>query len=243
MAETNDSHIKATDRELEARASGAMRELMQHRWHWTLDESNPERKAMREYARLVGRDIGAISRLARGYVLLTSDDQMINTPAEAYALAGLAPDKQVAVRAISELEGFGPGHIRNTRGPQVKAIAAEIADLPEAEKEAVARELAHDPGFMSGALAEQVAARSTTDSRPRPTPIEKAINTARLRLAIGKAEDAAQSVLDGVNRSDLDEDDIASLERSSHRARVLADYIDAVLGVGDMDKALEELLS
>ena len=36
------------------RLSRGAEELCKLRWHWTLDESNPQRISMREYARQVG---------------------------------------------------------------------------------------------------------------------------------------------------------------------------------------------
>jgi len=51
------------DRELSADAD----ELMQLRWHWTLDESNPERVSFAEYAAAVGTDESKIAVDANGW--------------------------------------------------------------------------------------------------------------------------------------------------------------------------------
>ena len=43
--------------------------LAQHRWHWTIDESNPERVSLSEYARSVGRHLSNIAAQVKGYTL------------------------------------------------------------------------------------------------------------------------------------------------------------------------------
>lgn len=174
-----------------------------------------------------------------------------NDFSEAYVLGSVSEDRASAIRAISETEGLTLSATRSQRTPEIKAITAEIADLSNEEKEAVARELANDADFKAAVHREterqhtrQKAERAAAEDRSgkATTPLQRSIDTARLRIAIGKAEQAAQAVLDGVTRDDLDPDEATSLERSSHRARLLADYIDAVLGVGDIDEAYAKLV-
>ena len=50
---------------LEAAADRCAEALAEHRWHWTMDETNPDRVPFREYARAVQRDPSSIRRLAR----------------------------------------------------------------------------------------------------------------------------------------------------------------------------------
>lgn len=241
MAHTDDSQIKAMDRELEARASGAMRELMEHRWYWTLDETNPGRKTVTEYGRLVGRAQSVITKSARGYEILNLDVEM--RPQDAYALAGMGEDKQIATKAIAEVDDLTIGGTETHRRPQIKALTAEIADLPDEEKETIARELAHDPGFMAGALAEHAAdvtrrqAASKAGETARP-PLRSAIGFGELRLAVSKVEKAAA----GIDGDLLDDSGRQSLREQSRRMRALADYLDA-LAEGNIDAELEELLS
>jgi hypothetical protein len=47
--------------------SKAADELMQLRWHWTLDESNSKRVSFAEYARQVGRSDDVIGRDANAW--------------------------------------------------------------------------------------------------------------------------------------------------------------------------------
>jgi hypothetical protein len=61
------------DRQLEKARESTAETLMRHRWHWTLDESNPDRVSMREYARAVGRSFSTINADATGYALTQGD--------------------------------------------------------------------------------------------------------------------------------------------------------------------------
>lgn len=153
MAHTDDSQIKAVDRELEARASGAMRELMEHRWHWTLDESNPGRKSMREYGRLIGRDHKTILKSARGFEMLRNGDE--SSPQDAYTLAGLSDDRQTVVQAVANADGITMASAAVDRRPEIKAIAERIAELPAGDKVQMARELADDREYLANVLRVQ----------------------------------------------------------------------------------------
>ena len=55
------------DRELESVQQRSIEKLAQHRWHWTLDDSNPDRVSIAEYARRVSRGRATIHRMAYGY--------------------------------------------------------------------------------------------------------------------------------------------------------------------------------
>ena len=52
----------------------ASEELARHRWHWTLDESNPDRVSFSEYAAGVGRHKSQIQSFARGYALKVASE-------------------------------------------------------------------------------------------------------------------------------------------------------------------------
>jgi hypothetical protein len=55
------------DRRLEAAHERTSEALAKHRWHWTLDESNPERVSLKEYARQVGRAFSSVKPMVNGY--------------------------------------------------------------------------------------------------------------------------------------------------------------------------------
>ena len=57
------------DGELEAANEEAQIALAYHRWHWTKDESNPERVSIEAYARQVGKHESDIRKYVHAYEL------------------------------------------------------------------------------------------------------------------------------------------------------------------------------
>lgn len=55
------------DNRLDRRHQSSLSALCEHRWHWTLDETNPERVSLAEYARQVGRASSTINTQAHGF--------------------------------------------------------------------------------------------------------------------------------------------------------------------------------
>ena len=68
----------ARDHELEAAHEKTSEALAKHRWHWTLDESNPERLTIQEYARRVVRGRASIHRMAYGYAAFVPELRTIS---------------------------------------------------------------------------------------------------------------------------------------------------------------------
>ena len=57
------------DHELEARVETTSERLAYLRWHWTMDESNPQRVSFSQYAQQVGRSERDIRKYAEAYVI------------------------------------------------------------------------------------------------------------------------------------------------------------------------------
>jgi hypothetical protein len=99
------------DHELEGRHDRASEALAKHRWHWTLDESNPDRVSQSAYARAVGRSQGVISHYGRGWVIY--QERLANSPAissgftihDAIRLSGMKAEDQEFAEAIAEGSG------------------------------------------------------------------------------------------------------------------------------------------
>jgi hypothetical protein len=87
------------DHKLEKTQENAGRKLCQHRWHWTLDESNPDQVSFSEYGRAVGRTHTTIRSYAHGYVLLKDNPSM--TVTEAMKRVGTSVDTEVATDAVA----------------------------------------------------------------------------------------------------------------------------------------------
>lgn len=124
------------DHQLEAAHNRASEELAQHRWHWTLDESNPERVAVREYARAVGRNPSMILRYAKGYALFRERQQGGETAALTIQDAIRQADRSVENQQFAEAiaEGWGRPIAQVARGTnriEVYEVVAEARDRAE----------------------------------------------------------------------------------------------------------------
>lgn len=147
-----------TDHNLEQVADKASGQLAQHRWHWTLDESNPARVSIREYARQVGRSDTAIGFMARGYAAsLTDANRGLQQHIDRARMGG---ETAAAAEAISKARGFAsartatdnrPDEVRRVRetarqlaeerGTSIEEEAPKVAEvIVRAEKAAAASE-------------------------------------------------------------------------------------------------------
>ncbi len=68
------AEVITTDHQLEQIADRASGQLARHRWHWTLDESNPARVSVGEYAKAVGRAYSTIRVMALGFESHSQND-------------------------------------------------------------------------------------------------------------------------------------------------------------------------
>ena len=62
------------DHELEARVEATSERLAYLRWHWTMDESNPQRVSFSQYAQQVGRSEREIRKYAEAYVIYAQQE-------------------------------------------------------------------------------------------------------------------------------------------------------------------------
>jgi hypothetical protein len=85
--------------------------------------------------------------------------------ADALVLTGMSHDRAAAVEAVAESEGIAIGTAKS-RTPEIKAIAAEIADLPQEQKEQIARELATGDREFTSAI-NKAQFEETTERRER----------------------------------------------------------------------------
>lgn len=147
----NRTEIIETDHQLERAANRAGGELARHRWHWTLDESNPERMNFATYARLVGRNERAVSRYASGYAAYLDDSTTgassgpIQDHIERQGLSQERRDATEAVAAARQVSlGTARQHHRDeidqvTLAAQHEAERSPEADSPDRRQEVMGR--------------------------------------------------------------------------------------------------------
>jgi hypothetical protein len=103
--------VVETDHKLEGAHDRASEELAKHRWHWTLDESNPNRVPVREYARAIGRNDTVIARYAKGWAIYQDRMAAPRAGGAAFTLqdairqSELSVENQAFAEAIAEGSG------------------------------------------------------------------------------------------------------------------------------------------
>ncbi len=123
MNENLPAEVIETDHQLESTARRASEALAKHRWHWTLDESNPNRVSFRAYAKAVGRGDTSIRIQVNGYVDWISrrgpSERGLNESIERARMSG---EKEAATDAVAAARGTTFGHARQTRPEEVRRV-------------------------------------------------------------------------------------------------------------------------
>ncbi len=119
------AEVVQEDTDLETRIERMSNRLAKLRWHWTLDESNPDCVTVAQYAREVGRAHNTIKKYAHGYGLfqLHGGVQSIH---ESIERAAMGVETEVATEAVASARDLSFGHTRKKRGTEVRRVR-EIA--------------------------------------------------------------------------------------------------------------------
>lgn len=123
--------IVAEDRRLETAAERSREALARHRWHWTLDESNPERVPVREYARAVGRSQPTIRRIANGYAAWAERGAPLGELNDYIERAALSDERAAATEAVAKVRGISVGTARQHHADEVREVQATARDRAE----------------------------------------------------------------------------------------------------------------
>jgi len=128
------------DAELEAKASMTQEALSKHRWHWTLDESNPDRVSLRQYAKDVGRSFPTINAQAKGYETWLGDRS--RPISDHIALANMGVERQAATEAVAKATGKSVSTMKAGQNrAEVTEVLATARDRAERNKTTVEEEV------------------------------------------------------------------------------------------------------
>jgi hypothetical protein len=131
------------DRRLEDTAERSRAELAKHRWHWTLDESNPNRVGVRAYARAIGRHWTTVNDMVNGYATWLAEQQkegVGGTPytapslVEAMALAKMRGETATAAKAIAKAKGIDVESVRRHHAGEIRSVKAAAEERVERSK-------------------------------------------------------------------------------------------------------------
>lgn len=136
----------ARDHELESAHERATEALAEHRWHWTKDESNPDRVAFKEYARRVGRNDRTIRKMVHGFAAWkartsTSSPGGPVTLAEFIEHAALGAETAEATEAVAAVTGTTFKNVAVHNRAEVRDVVATARDRAERKGTTVSDEI------------------------------------------------------------------------------------------------------
>ena len=166
---TLSTQVIRRDQTLERAHATSQEELAKHRWRWTLDESNPKRVSIRQYARDVGRQFNAIHTMVHGYAAwINADQASLITLTECIARASVSVEREAAVDAVARARGTSFNGARQ-RHEEVKRVREMAEARAERHGTAVADELPVVAEQVVKADQANKAVKQRADERRRTT--------------------------------------------------------------------------
>lgn len=214
------------DQRLEAEAKSASEELARHRWHWTLDESNPGRVSFRAYARAVGKSDMTIRQYANGYELHTARNIPLT---EAMQRAVVGAETEAATEAVAKARGKAFGTAKKSDRQEVKRVRQIARDRAEERGTSIEEEA---PKVAETIVKSEQAEQKRQDDRKnrlglRFVEMEKHLDAVKRRLI--QAVNLAHDVEWGDEERELLADTLGNV-------RSLLNLIDvAMAGAADID--------
>lgn len=232
--------------EKDHRLQKASDELLELRWHWTLDESNSDRVTFVEYARQVGVSDKAVANSANGWAayLATDPNELVRPgqpqrPGDFVELAKLGAEKQQAVKAIAKNTGEAITTI--TTGKR-----EEIADVVNTARE---RAITHGTTVEHEIDKAAEWREKTRQASKRETDEHKAKHTMRfvaIEGHIGVAMQRLRKILDEAEGVDFTGEEKELLVDSLAKLRALLNLIDMRIAGNtnvDWDSELQKLVN
>jgi hypothetical protein len=141
-------------------------ELMELRWHWTVDASNPGRLSIAEYAREVGASRSRVSQDANAWADWLSSKRSgsgsptpgkAQTPSDFRELRKLGEDQRVGAEAVAKATGLAPSTVARSK-------REEVADVVNTARERAARKQTRVEDEIDS-VAQQRAAHRASDQK------------------------------------------------------------------------------
>lgn len=230
--------------EKDKRLSKSADELMQLRWHWTLDPSNEDAVSFVEYARQVARDEKAIRRDANAWAayqqsLQNKEDRAVRdeTPGDFRAMENLSVERRQAARAVARAKGKKVATVARHQGKEVDRVIELAHNRAARNGTRVDAEI--DRAAEWQAKAEKKAKAATNGHRRRHTAcyaeVDRDLSTASRVLR------HALQATDGVEFSEQEQ---AALIESIEKLRGLLNLVGLRFNGKtdiDWDKELQKL--
>lgn len=220
--------------EEDRRLTKAADSLMELRWHWTLDESNPDRVGFTAYGRAVGRDEAIIRRDARAWADYQETAGPGRKPGEAQTpedfreLRKLSGDRQRATQAIAAATGKKVSTVARGRD-EVDTVLNRARHRAEERGTRVEDEIDRAAEWQAKArkAAEQIQREKRESHGMRYIEIEGHVGAAMQRL---------RRVLEIGEGVDFDSDETELIAEALGKLRALLSLIDLrITGTTDID--------
>lgn len=202
------THVVEKDHQLETEADRANGNLAEHRWHWTLDGSNPQRaESVIDYARQVGRHESTIQKMVNAYKSIR--DNPGSDLQQAIQLQGVKQADRKIVEAVSKATGTSVVNTRQHHRGDVDRVRNAVADArvreedltPEREEEVIHK-------TASFIAAGRKAERAAVQNRKRSVPLQVLVlegDFAQAKSILNKTLKDAQALeMDGLDQAFID---------------------------------------
>lgn len=224
------NEVVADDHKLEQSASTASEALAKHRWHWTLDESNPDRVSFRAYARAVGRGETTIRNQVNGYTAWVRGSARAPL-GEMIERTKLSAEKEAVVEAVAEANKVSFSEARKRYTPDVSRVRDAVEKAVERKPEMTAEEKTD----YAKRTAETIA-RSKASEVTRRTERAKQRSAMYMRIdaKLAHARSDLQDVLNYGKDLGLSSDETEDVKGALDKIKSFANLIDLAL-TGSMD--------
>jgi hypothetical protein len=205
------------DRELEAAADNTTEALARHRWHWTLDESNPDAISITAFAERLGRSQNVVFSHAHGYSLKAINPDM-SLP-EAIARASTGAQQTELFEAVAAATGKTFQNVRKNNTPLARAVRIAATERAERKGTTISEELAQ--------AAKAVWAAKQADEKEKKA--RRAGKSSQLLALEGHLSSAQLSLKYALRDTDpdlLDDESREYLHTVIARLRTMLDLVD-----------------
>jgi hypothetical protein len=226
------AEVVEADHRLEKATDSASEKLARHRWHWTLDESNPGRVSLRAYARAIGRQFATVRGYAEGYRTFADPGTRISL-SEAIERARLSQERETLVEAVADANQVEFTTARRQYGSDVARV-----------REAVEREVERRPAMTTEERADTARQVAKNFARSRAADAQwkedqKRRRTGRyieLDASLTKVKRLLTDSIQTARDVEFDTDEVELLEVALESVRsVLALLHAAIAGRANVD--------
>lgn len=212
-------------------------ELMEHRWHWTLDESNPKRVSIKEYADSVGRSQSSIKSDAIGWKNLLEEEARAaagekvvkRTPNDHRKLAGMGATRQHAAKALADATGKSVNNVARHRSQELTAVTRIAEERALKKGTDVEEEVEKVVKIHAGSQKAEADRKSRKKANHTVRWLEINADLGTVQQKLGKVLNTAEGV-------PFTDDEVELISASLGKVRALIGLIDLrISGETDID--------